>query len=64
VDSATPVTIYEVLVDLITHPEKRDEIGRRCREFAVKWHSKEAGAQRFDKIYTDLYSKGKTHNSG
>ena len=52
--SATPDTIYDVLKDLIEHPEKRQEIGRRSREFAVKFHSAEAGAARFDRIYSDL----------
>jgi glycosyltransferase involved in cell wall biosynthesis len=52
--SATPQTIYQVLVDLVTHPEKRRELGRRGREFALRWHSKEAAAQRFDRIYTEL----------
>ena len=42
--SATPATVYEVLKDLIENPEKRREIGRRSREFAVKWHAPEAGA--------------------
>ena len=40
--SATPDTVREVLIDLIEHPEKRAEIGRRGREFAVKWHSARA----------------------
>ena len=52
--SATPDTIYDVLKDLITHPEKRQEIGRRSREFALKWHSAQAGAKRLDRIYRDL----------
>src|SRR6185503_3060595 len=52
--SATPENIYEVLKDLVEHPEKRREIGRRSREFAVKWHSAEAGARRMDQIYSDL----------
>lgn len=52
--SATPDTVYEVLKDLIEHPEKREEIGRRSRRFAVKWHSAEAGARRFDQIYSEL----------
>ncbi len=52
--SATPDTIYEVLKNLIEHPKKRAEIGRRSREFAVKWHSAEAGARRLDQIYRGL----------
>jgi glycosyltransferase involved in cell wall biosynthesis len=52
--SATPETIYGVLQDLIGNPEKRREIGRRSRAFALKWHSAEAGARRFDQIYTEL----------
>lgn len=52
--SATPDTVREVLIDLIEHPEKRAELGRRGREFAVKWHSARAGAQRFDAVYSRL----------
>jgi glycosyltransferase involved in cell wall biosynthesis len=52
--SATPNTVYEILKDLVEHPEKRREIGRRSREFAVKWHSGDAGARRFDPIYSEL----------
>ncbi len=54
--SATPNTVYDVLRELIEHPEKRMDIGRRSRDFAVKWHSAEAGAKRFDRIYADLLS--------
>ncbi|CAN0618940.1 protein of unknown function [Burkholderia multivorans] len=52
--SATPETIYDVLKDLLDHPEKRAEIGRRSRDFAVKWHSSDAGAVQFDRIYQSL----------
>ena len=52
--SATPSTVYDVLKGLIESPEKRAEIGRRSREFAVKWHSPEAGAKRMIEIYSDL----------
>ncbi len=52
--SATPETIREVLIDLIEHPEKRAELGRRGREFAVRWHSSRAGGRRFDAIYSGL----------
>ncbi|HYI36483.1 MAG TPA: hypothetical protein VEX39_07760 [Thermoleophilaceae bacterium] len=53
---ATPETVSKVLVDLVNDPEARAEIGRRSREFAVKWHSAEAGATRFDAIYRGLLS--------
>jgi glycosyltransferase involved in cell wall biosynthesis len=52
--NATPDTVREVLLDLIRNPAKRREIGRRSREFAVKWHSAEAAGERFDAIYSGL----------
>lgn len=52
--SATPETVYDVLKDLLDNPEKRAAIGRRSREFAAKWHSSEAGAREFDRIYRSL----------
>ena len=52
--SATPATVEGILRDLIAHPDKRREIGLRSREFAVKWHSAEAGGQHFDDIYRRL----------
>lgn len=54
--SATPETIESVLRALIANPEKRREIGERSRAFAVKWHSKEVAARRFDQIYSRLLS--------
>lgn len=52
--SATPETIEAVLRDLLADPLKRQEIGRRSREFAIKWHSAEAAGKRFDIIYSRL----------
>ena len=52
--SATPETAYETLHDLIDSPERRREIGRRSREFAVKWHSADAGARRLEEVYLSL----------
>lgn len=52
--SATPDTVEGILRDLIANPDKRREIGLRSREFAVKWHSAEAGGRRFDEIYSKL----------
>ena len=54
--SATPETVEAVLTDLVRNPEKRREIGRRSREFAVKWYSAKNAAAIFDRIYTELIS--------
>ena len=52
--SATPETIKAVLIDLMEHPEKRAEIGRRSREFAVKWHGSREAARVWDGLYRSL----------
>jgi glycosyltransferase involved in cell wall biosynthesis len=52
--SATPQTVKAVLLDLIMNKEKRLKIGCDSRRFAEKWHSAEAGACRFDQIYSEL----------
>ena len=52
--NATPKTVEDVLRDLIANPEKRRDIGRKSRAFAVKWHSADAGGRRFDEIYGKL----------
>lgn len=62
--SATPDTIHDMLVSLITNPAQRKEIGQKSREFAVKWHSKEAGARRFNRIYADLLRERKDYAKG
>jgi hypothetical protein len=52
--SATPDTVRDVLIDLMDHPGKRAEIGRRSREFAVKWHGSREAARAWDGIYRAL----------
>ena len=52
--SATPETVHDVLAELVSNRDKRIELGRRSREFAVKWHSASVAAQRFDSIYGNL----------
>ena len=45
---------YESVLDLIGNPDKRQEIGRRSRAFALKWHSAQAAGRRFDEVYRRL----------
>jgi glycosyltransferase involved in cell wall biosynthesis len=52
--SATPETVEAVLTDLVKNPAKRRELGRRGREFALKWYSAKNAAAVMDGIYTDL----------
>jgi hypothetical protein len=52
--SATPETVEAILLDLINNKKKRLEIGKRSREFAVKWHSSEVAANVFNSIYKNL----------
>lgn len=52
--SADVDSIYDVLKQLYEDPELRQELGRKSREYAVKWHSKEACAKRFEEMYDNL----------
>ncbi len=47
-------TVYEIVRGLVEDSQRREEIGKRSREFAVRWHSARAGAERFDRIYGEL----------
>jgi len=49
--SAREETVYDVLKDLILHPDKREAIGARSRHYALKWHSPDACAERYEQIY-------------
>ena len=52
--SADETRIYSVLRDLLESEEKRRRIGRASREFALKWHSADACAARFERVYDGL----------
>jgi hypothetical protein len=52
--SATPETVHQVVCELLDDPDRRRELGEAGREFALKWHSAQAGARRFDAIYSEL----------
>jgi glycosyltransferase involved in cell wall biosynthesis len=54
--SATEETLIDVLRDLVLSSAKRAEIGRRSRDYALKWHSAEACAARFEAVYDRLIS--------
>jgi len=52
--SATPATAYETVRTLVADPDLRRRIGDRSRQFALKWHSSDAGKRRLARIYSDL----------
>ena len=56
--NASPETLKEVLRDLVTSKDKRIDIGRRSREFAVKWHSVAAAADRFEGAWRERFGIG------
>ncbi|MBA3771235.1 MAG: glycosyltransferase [Ramlibacter sp.] len=51
---ATPDTAGAVLLDLLADEGKRRDIGRRSREFMLRWHSSQVAAVHFDEIYRRL----------
>jgi hypothetical protein len=51
-------TIYSVLKDVMALPEvERVAIGKRSRNYMMKWHSAEQCAERFEKIYDTLFEE-------
>jgi hypothetical protein len=54
--SANEATMYDVLRDLLNDEQKRHEIGRAGRAFALKWHDAEACAERFERVYDELFA--------
>ncbi len=52
--NATPETVHDVLAELVSDRERREEIGARSRAFALKWHAADVAARRLDRIYTEL----------
>jgi hypothetical protein len=52
--SATEETVYSVLKDLLLNTEKRNTIGLESRKYAMKWHSADACAERYEQVYDRL----------
>lgn len=53
--SATPDNVFDILKNLIDNPEMRFDIGRRSREFALKWHASDIAAKEFDRVVMKLF---------
>lgn len=53
---ANTETVYDVLKRLVLDPEERERIGRASREYAIKWHSADACAARFERVYDRILS--------
>ena len=52
--SADAESLYDVLKGLLESSEHRKQIGDRSRAFALKWHSVQSSARRFDSCYTKI----------
>lgn len=52
--SANEETLYQELKKLILDKEARIEIGKKAREYALKWHSADACAERYEIIYDQM----------
>jgi hypothetical protein len=50
VASADETTIEQVLRDLARDPSRRQEMGRQSRDYALRWHSDDVCAARFEAI--------------
>jgi hypothetical protein len=48
--NANEDTVYAQLKALIQQPERWAELGREARAFAIKWHSSDTAAERFEDI--------------
>jgi glycosyltransferase involved in cell wall biosynthesis len=54
--SASEASVYDALKALLSSPERRTALGREGREFALRWHSAAACAERFERVYDGLMS--------
>jgi F0F1-type ATP synthase membrane subunit b/b' len=52
--SATEDTIYHVLKELLLDKERRLVLGKKSYDYAMKWHSADACAERYEQIYDRL----------
>lgn len=49
-------TLYDDLKRLLARPETWAELGARGRDYAMRWHSAEACAERFERVYDAIHA--------
>ncbi|MCP0914350.1 MULTISPECIES: glycosyltransferase [Legionella] len=54
--SASEKTIYDELKNLVVNAALRKTIGAQSRQYALKWHAADACAERYERIYDQLFS--------
>ncbi len=54
--SADPQTIYDVLKDLVLHPQKRDILSKKAMDFATKYHDYREIVKKLSAIYDALWN--------
>ena len=54
--SATEETVYEKLKELLLDKSLREAISKASRDYAIKWHSADACAARYEKVYDELFA--------
>ena len=59
----TEETIYNRLKEFLDDPERIPEIGRCSRQYAMKWFSADACAERFECVFDSLMAGNKDFNS-
>ena len=53
--SATEQNVYDALKNLVIDPSLRSSLGEQGRAYALKWHSADVCAERYEQIYDALF---------
>lgn len=53
--SASELTVYEALKRLVLDSALREKLGKRGRQYALKWHCAKACAVRYEQLYDALF---------
>lgn len=55
--SATPESLYDVLKELIENTEERQNLGKRARDYAIKYHDYRVVVKQLSKLYDEIYTE-------